>query len=560
MSYNSAGYFDSAAPFLDSALRLFEQLHDTTGMTFVKNNLAVVSMRRGDYVKALEYYHQNLENAQKHNNLENMILTYNNLGIAYYDWKKYDEALKSYHNALKVLDQKGEEDRKGSVYNNIGEIYRDKGDLARAREYFEKSLKINRKYGKNRSILISISSLGEVYYHQGEYQKALENFKEALEISKKIPDDFNGSLMYIKTGKALNKLGKLHEARNYLLKGVEMARKLRAKKILLEGYEALMENARLNSNIAQLYHYSKKYISLKDSLFNEKSMKTINELDARFKTAQKEKEIAVLTADQKASELEIQKQRSQKYFLIITLLIILFVAYLLFNRYHIRQMKIKSDLEKAKISIEQRLLRSQMNPHFIFNSLNSINSFIGTNTISEAQEYLTKFARLMRLILENSRKSSIPLEDEIQALKLNLELEKLRFENRFDFEITVDDAIDPEYTYISPMLIQPFVENAIQHGFKNKKEKGFIRISFRKEGNLLVCKVEDNGIGREMSANNKQKENNKHISLGTQVTEERFSIIKNIDAKAGFEIIDLKDELGNPTGTRVVIKMPYEEE
>ncbi len=560
MSYTSAGYYDSAAPYLDSALNIFKKIKDTTGITFVQNNLAVVSMRRGDYVKALEYYHQNLDYAIKQKNNENMLLGYNNIGILYFDWKKYDDALESYRNALKILDKTGEEERKGTVYNNIGEVYQAKGETPKAKEYYNKSLIINKKYGKKRSILISISSLGDIFYKEGKYKEALQYYKEALDISKKIPDDVNISLMKIKTGKVLTKQGHYKEAEKYIKEGLELAKSIKVKNNQLEAYRALMDNSKGLKKSEKLYDYTQKYIALKDSIFNDKSMTTINELETKYKTAQKEKEIALLTAETRTKELELQKQRNQKYFLIITILLVLFAGYLLFNRYRIKQIKIKSELEKAKISIEQRLLRSQMNPHFIFNSLNSINSFIGSNNPVEAQAYLSKFARLMRLILENSRKTNIPLEDELQALELNLELEKLRFQNRFDFKIEVADDIDPEDIYISPMLIQPFIENSIKHGFTNKKEKGIINISFKKEEGLLVCTVEDNGIGRAAAETLKKEKRKGHVSLGTQVTGERFEALKDININAGFEIIDLKDAQGNATGTRVIIKIPYEEE
>ena len=557
MSYSLAGYFDRAAPYVDSALSMFEKLHDTTGIVVVKNNLAVVYMRRGAYEKALRLFQNNLKIAQRKQNLQNMLLLYNNMGIAYFDWKKYDDALDNYQKALKVLDALGEEDRKGSVLNNMGEVFLAKGEPDKARQYFQQSLKINKKHGKKRSLLISISSLGESYYQSGQYQKALQNYNTALKLSREIPDYVNGALMHIKVGETLNKLGKLQEAQKQLAAGMEMARKLKAKKILLEGYKAQMENARQQQKTEKLYALLQKYIALKDSIFNDKSLKTINELNTRFKTAQKEKQIAILKEAEKAGELEIQKQRNQKYFFIIALLLILFAASLLFNQYRIRQLKIKTKLEKERLSIEQRLLRSQINPHFIFNALNSIGSFISTSQPDEAREYLAKFARLMRLILENTRKQTIPLADEIQTLQLNLELEKLRFENGFDFEISVQEEMDPENTYIAPMLIQPFVENAVKHGLQNKKEKGRLTIRFYKQNRLLVCEVEDNGIGRNRSETFKQKG---HVSLGTQVTAERFSAIKSTSENAGFHIIDLTDEQGNPAGTRVIIKIPFEEE
>ncbi len=560
MNYTSVGYYDSAVPYLNQALENFKTIKDTTGIVFVQNNLAVVKMHLGKYADALKYYQQNLAFAESKKDYENMLLACNNMGITYHDWKKYDRALFYYKKALGILNTINEEERKGSVYNNIGEVYQKMGKIDSAQFYFEKSYLINKKYNKQHSLLITITSMGDINFQKGNYREAYKRYKDALVISKRIPDDLNTSLITIKIGKVLNKLNKYSLAKSYLLDGLKLSEQLGIKNNILEAYKGLIENGHLTKDPNLIYTYHQKYMALNDSLFNDKNMKAINEMEAKFKTAQKEREIAILTADKKAKELEIQMQRNQKYFIIIAVLLLLFVAYLLFNRYRIKQLKIKTTLEKARISIEQRLLRSQMNPHFIFNSLNSIGSFIGTKNISEAQSYLTKFAKLMRLILENSRKPDIPLEDEIQALQLNLELEKLRFENRFDFELKVDEDIDTENTYISPMLIQPFIENAIKHGFKNKKDKGFIKLSFTKSGNLLICEIEDNGIGREKAEQLKQQAGIKHNSLGTQVTSERFEDLKTIHPEAGFTIIDLKNDAGNPAGTKVIVKIPFEEE
>jgi len=295
-------------------------------------------------------------------------------------------------------------------------------------------------------------------------------------------------------------------------------------------------------------------------LFGENSLNKISELETKFKTVEKEKEIVILKSDQQVKEMEIQLQKNLKYSLIILLLILLLTAVLLFNRYKLKKDKEKSEVEKARMQIEQRLLHSQMNPHFIFNSLNSINSFIGENNTSEAQAYLSKFARLMRLILENLRKVMVALEDEVNALQLNLELEQLRFDNRFSFVIDIDEKIDPEDIYLPPMLIQPFIENAIKHGIKGKEEQGLITLSIKKENELLICIVEDNGVGREETMKNTDKPNG-HISLGTQVTLERLEILRQEkNHKSGMEIIDLKDDSGIGIGTRVVLKIPYEED
>jgi len=559
MLYQICGYFDSAFPYLDSSRAMFSSMGDSTGLVFVRNNLAVAMMRKGNYAEALKYYQENLIIAESRNELENMILSYNNMGITYFDWKKYEHALENYRLALGVLEDLGEEERIGPVYNNIGEAYFDMGELDSALIYFNKALIINLKYGKKRSILISTSNIGNIYFADKDYQNALRAYEEALSISESIPDNVHTAIMNIKLGDLYNALGNYNKALSFLKRGLNMSINDEMFNSVLEAYIGLIEYARGINDAQMVYDYGNLYISLKDSLFNESSLSKISELETKFKTVEKEKEIVVLKSDQQMKEIEIQLQKNLKYSLVILLLFLLFASFLLFNRYKLKKEKEKSEIEKARIKIEQRLLRSQMNPHFIFNSLNSINSFISENNSEEAQTYLSKFARLMRLILENSRKTTVALIDEIQALQLNLELEQLRFDGRFNFSIDIDSGIDPEDIFIPPMLIQPTIENAIKHGIKGKEGKGLITLTITIDNDMLKCIVEDNGVGREITMKN--KEDKDHVSLGTQVTMERLAILrqeKNI--RSGMDIIDLKNEKGIGTGTKVILTIPFEED
>lgn len=559
MMYQICGYFDSAFPYLDSSMAMFVSMGDSTGLVFVRNNMAVAMMRRGNYAEALKYYQENLVVAENRNEPENMILSYNNIGITYFDWKKFEQALENYRLALGVLEDMGEEERTGPVYNNIGEAYFGMGELDSALFYFNKARIVNKKYGKKRSILISMTNIGNIHLADKDYQNALGAYRNALQISESIPDNVNTAYIFIKLGIAYNALGKYELASPLLTKGLEMSMDNGMMNSVLEAYAGLIDYARGINDAQQVFDYGNLYISLKDSLFNESSLNKISELETRFKTVEKEKEIVVLKSDRQVKEMEIQLQKNLKYSLVILLLILLLASILLFNRYKLKKDKERSEIEKARIQIEQRLLRSQMNPHFIFNSLNSINSFIGENNVREAQTYLAKFASLMRLILENSRRAMVVLDDEVQSLKLNLELEQLRFDGRFDFRIDIDRKIDPEDIYLPPMLIQPFVENAIKHGIKGKEGTGLITLAIKLEDGFLECIVEDNGVGRELTMKNKKKEG--HVSLGTQVTLERLEILRQEkNPKAGLEIIDLKDENGAGTGTKVILRIPFEED
>jgi tetratricopeptide (TPR) repeat protein len=562
-AYNTCGYFDSAAPYLDSSQAMFLKINEPRGLISLRNNRANMMMRTGDYVGAIENYQQNLIIADSMKDYINMIYAYNNMGIAYYDWKKYNYALKQYNSALEVLNTMGNEEITGPVFNNIGEVYYDKKVYDTALIYFNKALIVNVKYEKKRSILISLTSLGDVYYENKEYSIALGNYEKALKISKSVPDEINTAIITIKLGKVYNKLGNYKTAKSYFTEGLMLAKRHESANSILDAYSGLIDNAKGLDDADKVYQYGKKYIQLKDSLFNENSLNKISVLETKFKTAQKAKEILLLESKQREKDIEIQAQKNLKYALIIFLVVLLLGVVLLFNRYKLKKDKESAEVEKARLRLEQRLLHSQMNPHFIFNSLNSINSYIGNNNVKEAQEYLIKFAKLMRLILENSRRLMVSLADEINALKIYLELEKLRFEGLFEFDIDVDSEIENEYVYIPPLLIQPFVENAIIHGLKGRdahKTKALIKLCFIKEKEIIKCVIEDNGVGRGQTIKGRNSAS-KHVSLGTQVTIERLAILrqeKNVNI--GMDIIDLKDASGSAKGTKVVLKLPFEEE
>lgn len=203
------------------------------------------------------------------------------------------------------------------------------------------------------------------------------------------------------------------------------------------------------------------------------------------------------------------------YFLVAVSLIM--IIYLLFLR--------RKD-KKRLIELEQRMLLSQMNPHFVFNSLTAIQSYIFRNEPYMAGKYMASFAKLVRLVLENSRVDFIPIVKERDTLNYYLELQALRFEGKFDYSIIIDDDIDLEHHTVPPMLAQPFIENAIEHGIIHMSEKGFICIRFELRAQSIILEVEDNGVGIDKSVKDAEKKRNDHQSLATKITEERIKNIK----------------------------------
>ena len=197
-----------------------------------------------------------------------------------------------------------------------------------------------------------------------------------------------------------------------------------------------------------------------------------------------------------------------------------------------------------------------MNPHFIFNSLNSINRFILQNNKTEATEYLTKFSRLIRMILNSSASASVSLAEDLEALRLYLELERLRCEEKFNFKIKCDPDLDTDFIQVPPMLLQPFVENAIWHGLMNKEGEGHVWINIDQEDSTLLCTIADDGIGRKKAAQLENK-SGKHKSMGMKITESRIAMAQKMNGEnKSVEIKDLVDADGNAAGTEVVLKIP----
>jgi ligand-binding sensor domain-containing protein len=237
------------------------------------------------------------------------------------------------------------------------------------------------------------------------------------------------------------------------------------------------------------------------------------------------------------------------WFIGLVILLLLIIAYFI-SRYFINQEKIKGILKSNIKEAEMQTLRSQMNPHFMFNSLNSINSYIIQNKSNEASKYLSTFSKLMRSILDNSKHRTIPLDKEIKTLDWYLQLEAVRLEHKFTYTIHCSDEIDRETVQIPPLIIQPFVENAIWHGIQNKSSKGHIVIQIDiDEAEILKISITDDGIGRTASALLKKNQTT-HKSYGIDITINRLQML---DPTNSINIIDLYDDTNQSKGTQVLL-------
>lgn len=254
---------------------------------------------------------------------------------------------------------------------------------------------------------------------------------------------------------------------------------------------------------------------------------------------------------------QIDKPYWQTWWFISMVILVITGVLWAFIQYRFRMVKRRRELLQNINEYKQKMLRQQMNPHFIFNTLNSIQYFLLDDDTTSSLTYLSKFAKLMRIVLDNSQHTFIPIEDEIRGLRLYLELESLRFEESFDYEIQVDEHVNTFEYKIPALLIQPYVENSIRHGLLHKKGKGFLLVRLASQEESLFLAIEDNGIGRKKADEIKMDQGAIQQSLGSKITQDRIDILNSLYSnEIDVQYVDLEDEQGNPRGTRVEIRLP----
>jgi hypothetical protein len=293
------------------------------------------------------------------------------------------------------------------------------------------------------------------------------------------------------------------------------------------------------------------YDEVDEKLKDNKTQEMLDMLEAESESLKIKNRMALLARDLDMKNLKINQSRIMNYGFAGIFIILLLLGFLSY-----RQHKLKN--ENRTVQLEQKLLRLQINPHFIFNALSNILNFIDGKENNKASDYLTKFSKLLRTTLESTREDMVSFDKEADSLKYYLELQKLRYGNKFDYRIDIDEKIDPEEISIPPMLVQPFIENAIEHGIRHKNTPGRIDVRFTMNGEKIVCEVEDDGVGRAQSWEMERKERQGHKSLATEIIRDRIlNLNKKLKHKIQLEGIDKIADGTQVAGTKVVLDMPF---
>lgn len=403
--------------------------------------------------------------------------------------------------------------------------------------------------------------LGLILKEEKKYDLAVNNFNKALVYYESTNNRGEIAGVYHNVGTVFQKQKKYSNALNYLNRSIEIREKFGAKNQIYKTYRVIAEVYKEIKNNDEALRYMELYLNYLDSNTTVQAATKIAELSESYRSDQRDRLITAQTdsierarQERYVSQTKLEnsnlRNNLQMYIIIAFLIIVVLAGIIIFYRWN--QTKIKQERKEAEMS--QTLLRAQMNPHFVFNAMSVIQSYIYENDIENSTKFLVNFSRLMRLILENSPKEFIPIRTEIEILNKYLETQKLRFEDRFQFFIEADDDIVDEFAIIPPMITQPFIENSIEHGQLHTIEGGFIRIRFAKVKGMLNITIEDNGIGRDSSRENKKS--SAHKSMAMEITRERIDNLNMKYRTDGFMQVEDFSESKNK-GTRVLIALPY---
>ncbi len=606
--YRHLGYYHStlleietADFYLKYALKIAERSRSNIKISEVNGYIAMNFMQVNQKDSALFYSNKAISFGRRSANKTTLAIAFNTQAQIYDFFGQVELSVAKNLISLRLAETVQNTYLMAKFSREIGQEQTLILNLDDAAGYFNRSFKYAEKIVDRRQMALSLTSLAKVQLERNQYLLAQENANQAIDYLSPL-NDFNGlgeshnvlgmiykeqkkydlastnlntALVYYESsnnrekiagvyhnvGTVFQKQKKYRIALNYLNRSIEIREKFGAQNQIYRTYRVIAEVYRETNDTKKSLEYMELYLNYVDSNTTLQAATKIAELSESYRSEQRERIItsqadSIERASQERylaqTELENSQLRNnlQAYIIIAFLIIIVLAGVILFYRWK----QTKTNQERKEAEMSQTLLRTQMNPHFVFNAMSVIQSYIYENDIANSTKFLVNFSRLMRLILENSPKEFIPIRTEIEILNKYLETQKLRFEDRFQFYIEAEAEVLDEFSIIPPMITQPFIENSIEHGQLHTIEGGFIKISFAKVNGMLTITIEDNGIGRKASRINKKS--SAHKSMAMAITRERIDNLNKKYRTEGYMRVEDYDS-ETQTGTKVLIALPY---
>ncbi len=553
--------------------------------------MADYNMITGDYPNASGEATLAMQKAEKAGEDYVLIRTYYLLGSYYFRTGFYNESLDYYSRGINMVKEKGMQKMLHRGYWGLSEVYNAINDLKNYEESLKNVIEVSlaendsvtamrgyyylgtlkgdrsRNFAEADSLLIkayelsvalkdtmsmsrSLANRGYSLYLAGEYKSALSLYDKSLKYGIIANDITIVSNSYGNIGTIYRDMGKIDKSIVYYKKGIEYAKKVDDWYELYWIYQDMSKMYLGERDTAKAYLAYVKYKQYSDSTLIRNRNQWVSDATIRYKVDTQQKEVQLLS-------LRLKNQRIISIAFGALVPLSLAIGLLIFRGSKLNAERRISEMNRRISEIQQANLRQQMNPHFIFNTLNSIQYYMYQHDKLATNTYLTKFSNLMRKVLENSQHTSISLSDELNALTLYLELESIRFKDKFDYEINIDEEIDTLMYKVPTMLIQPYVENSICHGLMPLKTKGKVKIDIKLKKDYLLCTIEDNGIGRDAAREKDVAKEGNHNSLGTRIALSRLELVNSLYGSSLKTVYtDLKDADSKAAGTIVEIQIP----
>ena len=555
MELQQYSVFDDAEdfrPFMEEALGISKELGYGSGIGNALNGLGVYYFQRSDYDVALDHTLQSIQVLDSLGLKDDLILPYNNLAMINNRLDHYEEAESAYRKILKLLAEQENPSpmQIAAVNNNLGVCLQTQNKFDESLEPISNVVEIASEVGFGPGI-----ALGEINWAKS--LNGLEQWDEALDHAQKAYDIANAAGLKNSKASAMRNLaransglGKHRQAMLFADSAVAIFREIQQMGELFPSLYYQSEVYRAAGKADQALDIFVEFHELQDSVHSDETGRTVEAMRAKFETdeAVKDKKLAELEAEKSAAENA--KNRNLLFGVAAFAVFIVIIGFLYVNRLQAQRkaevLQIESDLRESRM----KAIRSQLNPHFIFNALNSIQYLFYSGDKKVASQFMSDFATLMRNVLDMSSKAEVSISDEIKMLTHYLELEKMRMENAFNFSFEVGSGIDQEQVNLPTMLLQPYVENAVKHAFQGVKDGGDLLVSFNQIGSDLCVVVEDNGVGLKGSAGSD------HKSFSTKANAERVKMInESRNQSVNVKMEDLS-ESDDASGTRVTINIP----
>ncbi|MEH6537041.1 MAG: tetratricopeptide repeat protein [Psychroserpens sp.] len=554
--YRNVSLYERSIKTHETAKVVADQAENLELQIVSLNNIGV-AYRRMDLVKpALDFHTKALDISRSIKDPSktvsyNIAVSQNSIGNIYLILDQYELALKQFEKSIAIEKQAGNRLGLAINYQNIGYAYEAQGDLLSALRNYKLSLEFNEQINSNLGRVICYNSIGQVYIKQKKYVDAKVIIEQALIKALNINDQFYIAESYINLGWVQKEIGDLLSSEGSLKKGLQVAKQYNLNLSIVEADKLLSELYTGTEDYQSALTHYKESVKVEKTINNNRNLRYVNDVIIQYENEAKNNEIKALASENQIVRLKLERNKKLFWYSMLALAIISGILVALYRNRQLNQ-------EKQILTLEQDMLRSQMNPHFIFNSLNSIKLYIINNEKENAVYYLNKFSKLIRKILVASSEKENSLEDELDTMKLYMNIENIRFSNEIDYEIKVDDTINTANIRVPSLVLQPFLENAIWHGLSSKKDdKKIVLHVYRIQDDFVSISITDNGIGRKESNKINQDKILKRKSVGIAITKARlanFSKAYTNDYK--IEIEDLHDNNQKAIGTKVIVKIP----